>query len=78
MCLAIEEMRRESRMEGERQGEKRGEQRGEQRGRQKGISLMNSLISTLMDMDRLDDLRRASHEPEYREELIKELFPDAG
>jgi predicted transposase YdaD len=70
MCLAIEEMRRESRME--------GEQRGEQQGRQKGISLMNSLISTLMDMDRLDDLRRASHEPEYREELIKELFPDAG
>lgn len=66
MCLAIEEMRRESRME------------GEQQGRQKGISLMNSLISTLMDMDRLDDLRRASHEPEYREELIKELFPDAG
>ena len=70
MCLAIEEMRRESRME--------GEQRGEQQGRQKGISLMNSLISTLMDMDRLDDLRRASHEPEYREELIKELCPDAG
>ncbi|MCI8960751.1 MAG: hypothetical protein HFG62_16800 [Lachnospiraceae bacterium] len=70
MCLAVEEMRRESRME--------GEQRGEQQGRQKGISLMNSLISTLMDMDRLDDLRRASHEPEYREELIKELFPDAG
>ena len=69
MCLAVEEMRRESRME--------GEQRGEQQGRQKGISLMNSLISTLMDMDRLDDLRRASHEPEYREELIKELFPDA-
>ena len=70
MCLTVEEMRRESRME--------GEQRGEQQGRQKGISLMNSLISTLMDMDRLDDLRRASHEPEYREELIKELFPDAG
>ena len=70
MCLAIEEMRRESRME--------GEQRGEQQVRQKGISMMNSLISTLMDMDRLDDLRRASHEPEYREELIKELFPDAG
>ena len=72
MCLAIEEMRLES----EKTGEQRGEIIGERRGEKKGISRINRLNSILLQQGRLEDLKRATQEPEYQEALIEELLLD--
>lgn len=66
MCLAIEEMCRESRLEGEKKGQKLGEKKGEKRGRQTGIRLINELNGILIERNRIDDLKRAAREPEYQ------------
>ena len=81
MCLAIEEMCRESRLEGEKKGQKKGEKlgekKGEKRGRQTGIRLINELNGILIERNRIDDLKRAAREPEYQARLIEELLPDS-
>ena len=57
MCLAIEEMCRESRLEGEKKGQKKGEKlgekKGEKRGRQTGIRLINELNGILIERNRI-------------------------
>ncbi len=42
-------------------------------GREEGIELINKLIGILVEQDRIGDLKRASKDPAYQEQLIKEL-----
>ena len=43
---------------------------------EKSIDLINKLNSILIDMDRLDDLKRAAKDKEYQMQLMIELLPE--
>ena len=60
MCQAILDMRREERQEGSREATAR----------------INRLNAMLIEAGRLDDLKRASEDISYQEELIGELLVD--
>jgi predicted hydrocarbon binding protein len=68
MCQAIREMREEERMKGEEYGRKIGEERG----RKVGEEQQNELMRRLLQDDRLEDLRRAVNDRDYREQLFIE------
>ena len=68
VCQAIQEMREEERMKGEEYGRKIGEERG----RKVGEEQQNELMRRLLQDDRLEDLRRAVNDRDYREQLFIE------
>ena len=39
-----------------------------------GRDEMSNLISKLFDLDRFEDVKRCAKDPDYRDQLIKELF----
>ena len=45
-------------------------------GREEGEDRMNRLYSILFDSDRLDDLKRATKDKVYQEQLMCELLPE--
>ena len=45
-------------------------------GIKEGESRLNSLISKLLEENRIDDIRRSAADPEYREKLYRELLPE--
>ena len=45
-------------------------------GREQGEIRVNKLHSILIDQDRIDDLKRATQDREYQEQLINELLPE--
>lgn len=45
-------------------------------GREEGESRVNQLHSILIDLDRLDDLKRATKDKDYQEQLMYELLPE--
>ncbi|MBR4344690.1 MAG: hypothetical protein IKP88_18640 [Lachnospiraceae bacterium] len=51
-------------------------QDGRNEGRKEERLIVNKLISTLLADGRVEDLRRASTDQDYQDNLIKELFPD--
>lgn len=55
-----------AREEGIQIGEKRGEKRGEARGIKKGENRLNDLYESLMRDNRLDDMKKAMADEEYR------------
>ena len=57
---------------GEARGEKRGIQIGEARGIKKGENRLLHLNELLLENNRIDDLKRAVSDTEYREKLYKE------
>ena len=61
-----------AREEGIQIGEKRGEKRGEARGIKKGENRLNDLYESLMRDNRLDDMKKAMADEEYREKLYEE------
>ena len=61
-----------AREEGIQIGEKRGEKRGEARGIKKGENRLNDLYERLMRDNRLDDMKKAMADEEYREKLYEE------
>ena len=65
MCQAIEELKRES----EAIGEVRGEARGEARGK----DIITMLIGKLHSQNRDEDVWKASSDPEYLNQLLKEF-----
>ena len=87
--LGIYEGERQGRIEGERQGRIEGERRGriegerqgriegERQGRIEGINNINALNSILIKAGRLDDLTRATSDPDYQKKLMAELLPSA-
>ena len=64
--------REEGREEGIQIGEKRGEKCGEARGIKKGENRLNDLYESLMRDNRLDDMKKAMADEEYREKLYEE------
>lgn len=50
-----------------------GESKGRQEGRQEGRSELSRLILKLSELGRTDDIVKAAENPEYQEQLMKEL-----
>ncbi len=50
---------------------------GEHQGRSEGINNINALNSILIKAGRLDDLTRATSDPDYQKKLMAELLPSA-
>ena len=50
---------------------------GREEGFEQGVSLLNQLNSILIETDRLEDLKRATKDKAYREQLMRELLPEA-
>lgn len=44
--------------------------------KEESIDLVNKLNSILIDMDRLDDLKRSAKDKAYQMQLMVELIPD--
>ena len=67
----------EGRLEGERQGRIEGERQGRIEGERQGINNINTLNNILIKAGRLDDLTRATSDPDYQRKLMAELLPSA-
>ena len=65
--LHFRTLREEGREEGFEAGLKQGERR---------LARVNQLNSILIDLGRLNDLKRATGDKEYQEQLINELLPE--
>ena len=61
------------RQEGRREGLMKGRQEGRREGRQEGRSELSRLILKLSELGRADDIIKAAENPEYQEQLMKEL-----
>ena len=73
VCEALEELfapRLEAR---EEKGRAEGVTQGIAQGMTQGISQLSTLISKLLDSNRIDDVRRVTEDPEYREALFAEF-----
>ena len=57
------------------EGMEDGLERGRKPGLEQGENRVNRLHSILMDMGRIDDLKRATKDKNYQEQLIFELLP---
>ena len=55
-------------------GIERGKKLGFEHGREQGESRLNKLYSILIDMGRVDDLKRATRDKAYQEQLMLELL----
>lgn len=58
---------------GEAKGEARGKAEGLAEGEVKGEARLSALISKLLGSDRIDDVKRATTDDAYRQELFKEF-----
>ena len=54
-----------------------GREEGLEEGLEQGVNLLNQLYSILIETDRLEDLKRATKDKTYREQLMRELLPEA-
>lgn len=77
MCDALRELFAEELEEkyqaGESEGRREGLMKGRQEGRQEGRSELSRLILKLSELGRTDDIIKAAENPEYQEQLMKEL-----
>ena len=62
--------------EGVEDGIEQGMERGRKLGLEQGESRLNKLYSILLDMGRLDDLKRAAKDKTYQNQLMSELLPN--
>ena len=60
---------------GKKLGLEEGIERGKKLGLEQGEIRLNKLYSILLDMGRLDDLKRATQDKAYQEQLMNELLP---
>ncbi len=63
----------EGRREGLMKGRQEGRREGLMKGRQEGRSELSRLILKLSELGRADDIIKAAENPEYQEQLMKEL-----
>jgi len=73
MCQALKEIMKEDFVKAEENAEKRGEKRGEERGEKKGENKLGKLITTLISLNRNQDVERVAADPAYRDQLYAEL-----
>lgn len=69
----LEEKYQAGESEGRREGLMKGRQEGRREGRQEGRSELSRLILKLSELGRADDIIKAAENPEYQEQLMKEL-----
>lgn len=69
----LEEKYRAGESEGRREGLMKGRQEGRSEGRREGCSELSRLILKLSELGRTDDIIKAAENPEYQEQLMKEL-----
>ncbi|MGN8800401.1 hypothetical protein ACTNCH_08115 [Candidatus Merdisoma sp. HCP28S3_D10] len=69
MCEALEELFA-GRLEAQKQ---LGIQLGVQKGAQEALSKMSSLINKLLSCNRINDAKRATEDPAYRDTLMAEF-----
>lgn len=58
---------------GREEGERIGREEGERIGREEGAKQINELHKRLIELGRMDDLKRAVEDSDYQEQLLKEL-----
>ena len=72
--------REEGRKEGMKAGMKAGREEGMKAGREEGMKAekkrLNSLISKLLDENRIEDIKRSTVDPEFQDKLYRELFTE--
>ena len=77
MCDALRELFAEELEEeyqaGESEGRREGRQEGRREGRLEGRVEFSRLILKLTELGRTDDIIKAAGNPEYQEQLLKEL-----
>lgn len=81
IAVSIYEYDEEAHMKSERElwyktGLKDGRETGLAEGRAQTENRLNKLYSILIDLGRLDDLKRATHDKAHQEQLITELLPE--
>ena len=67
------EGRREGRREGRLEGRREGQREGRREGRLEGQIMISSLMERLLSAGRIEEAKRAASDPEYREQLLREL-----
>lgn len=68
----------EGRELGREEGREMGREEGLEKGREEGeihLARVNQLHSILIDMGRIDDLKRATQDKAYQKQLMSELLP---
>jgi flagellar biosynthesis/type III secretory pathway protein FliH len=58
---------------GRQEGRQEGERLGRQQGRQEGMDVLTQLLQKLLEVGRVDDVKRVVNDKEYRNLLMKEL-----
>ncbi len=56
-----------------REGIEQGLKQGIEKGLEQGIEQTTELVNKLLEQNRIDDIRKLSAEPEYREQLFREF-----
>ena len=56
-----------------RDGLEKGEIVGRREGRLEGQAMISSLMERLLSAGRIEEAKRAASDPEYREQLLREL-----
>ena len=69
----LEEEYQAGESEGRREGRQEGRQEGRREGRLEGRVEFGRLILKLTELGRTDDIIKAAENPEYQEQLLKEL-----
>ena len=64
------ECRKEGREEGRKEGREEGHKEGRKEGRAEGETRLSALMSKLFSLDRFEDAKRCTDDPDYREKLI--------
>ena len=65
--------RAEGRAEGREEGREEGRAEGKAEGREEGIERYGLLVNSLLDAGRVDDIRKASADPAFRDSLFAEF-----
>lgn len=56
-----------------REGHEKGQLEGRREGRLEGQIMISSLMERLLSAGRIEEAKRAASDPEYREQLLREL-----
>ena len=74
--LHFKTLRDEGYESGYAEGHESGFTEGHEVGLEQGESRLNKLYTILIDSDRLDDLKRATQDKSYQEQLMAEFLPE--
>ena len=73
MSEALDRIEQRGWQQGWQDGRQQGWRDGQQDGQQKGENAIALLIQKLLEMGRMDDIKKAAENRDYRHRLMKEL-----